>query len=489
MAKNTTRKTPWFLISCLGLVVLLRIPSLFEPYWYGDEGIYLTLGLAIKKGLVLYRDIHDNKPPLLYLLAALAGNVAWFRAILLNWMLISTIFFWKLINYLFPKQEKLAKISLLFFTILSSIPLIEGNIANAEIFLIGPIIAGFYTYLTAKKWWQYFLSGILFSTAVLFKMPALFDFCALFAFVVITLNKKKILPTISNSFILAAGFFVPLLISVAYFAFHNALGSYLSAAFLQNIGYLSSWKTGTMTSVGVTSKSGLLFRGIGVAVITFFLFIFRKKFSPAIILVFLWFLFSLFAALLSERPYPHYLLQILPPLSLLIGILFSKTAKIVKLLTLGLVVVLAANIILVSFWAYPVFGYYSNFIQYVSGSRDQRQYFAWFDPQVNQTYSVANFLLRRTATDEPIFIWGDEPFIYALSRRLPATRLTVAYHIVDFNGYGETIQELQKQKPRWLIVMSFEKRPFPELFEFLRTSYVFETNIGAANIFRRRSII
>ena len=190
-------KVPWFLLLCLGLVLVLRIPSLFEPYWYGDEGIYLTLGLAFKKGLIFYRDIHDNKPPLLYLLAAGAGNVAWFRAILLNWMLATTILFWQLLNRLFPKQEKLARISTLTFVILSSIPLIEGNIANAEIFLIGPIIAGFYTYLIAKKWWQFFLVGVFFSLAVLFKAPALFDFAALFAFVLITLDKKT-LPSTQN---------------------------------------------------------------------------------------------------------------------------------------------------------------------------------------------------------------------------------------------------------------------------------------------------
>ena len=47
----------------LAVVVLLRVPSLFEPYWYGDEGIYLTVGRSLRHGLALYRDVHDNKPP------------------------------------------------------------------------------------------------------------------------------------------------------------------------------------------------------------------------------------------------------------------------------------------------------------------------------------------------------------------------------------------------------------------------------------------
>src|SRR3990167_6055899 len=58
----------------LGVVVFLRVPSLFEPYWYGDEGIYLTIGRAMRGGMELYKEVHDNKPPLLYVVAAIAGG-------------------------------------------------------------------------------------------------------------------------------------------------------------------------------------------------------------------------------------------------------------------------------------------------------------------------------------------------------------------------------------------------------------------------------
>ena len=63
-----------WLVVVLCASVLLRIPSWFEPYWYGDEGIYLTIGQALRKGVILYSQIHDNKPPLLYMMAAVAGG-------------------------------------------------------------------------------------------------------------------------------------------------------------------------------------------------------------------------------------------------------------------------------------------------------------------------------------------------------------------------------------------------------------------------------
>ena len=37
----------WFLIIISVVFFFLRFPSLFEPNWYGDEGIYQALGLAM----------------------------------------------------------------------------------------------------------------------------------------------------------------------------------------------------------------------------------------------------------------------------------------------------------------------------------------------------------------------------------------------------------------------------------------------------------
>jgi len=478
-----------FLLLCLLLVAILRLPSLFEPYWYGDEGVYLTLGQAIRKGLVLYRDIHDNKPPLLYLLAALSGNVFWFRAILLGWMLTTTILFWKLIKNLFPKQEKLAEISLFTFSILSSIPLIEGNIANAEIFMIGTTIAGFYLYFIAKKWSQYLLAGIFFSLSVLFKVPAVFDFATILVFFLFIAKKKNYQLLITNYFFLIFGFIIPILITIIYFTSRNALSYYLNAAFSQNLGYLFSWRAGTMVARGLSSKIGLISRSGVLLVTTLLIFLLRKSLAKPFILITIWFLFSLFAAALSERPYPHYLIQVLPSFCLILGILLTSGRTVIKRLAFSLIVLLVAGLVVVQFWVYPVFGYYFNFLGFATHLKARAEYFAWFSPQVNQTYAVANFLVKHTQPDERIFIWGDEPYIYALSRRLPTGRYTVAYHIVDYNGYQETIETLTKNPPRWIIVMEEENRLFPGLFNFLNSNYLLEEKINSAKIFHRRSII
>src|SRR5665647_1501132 len=124
------------------IFLFLRLPSLFEPYWYGDEGIYLVLGQGIRKGLTLYTQIHDNKPPTLYYLAAIGQTVFGFRLLLMVFMALTVFLFYKLASLLLSAKK--TKIATLIFLILSSIPLIEGSIANAEVFMLLPTILGFY---------------------------------------------------------------------------------------------------------------------------------------------------------------------------------------------------------------------------------------------------------------------------------------------------------------------------------------------------------
>ena len=85
-------KYKYFLFLAI-IFLFLRLPSLFEPYWYGDEGIYLVLGQGIRKGLTLYTQIHDNKPPTLYYLAAIGQTVFGFRLLLMIFMALTVFLF------------------------------------------------------------------------------------------------------------------------------------------------------------------------------------------------------------------------------------------------------------------------------------------------------------------------------------------------------------------------------------------------------------
>jgi len=472
-----------FLLVILTLVFLLRLPSFFDPYSYGDEGIYLTLGEGIRQGLTLYREIHDNKPPLLYLLAAISGSLFWFRFFLLAANLTTIYLFSLLAKILFPAKVKVQKTALVIFALLSTLPLIEGNIANAEIFMILPIIGAIILFFKQKPSLKsYLFIGILFSLATLFKIPAAFDFAALFVFLVFFKTERKFLQRLKDSVILAFAFFLPILATFIYFWRQNAATYYFTAAFAQNLPYLSSWGGQAKSAV---PNPGLLIRALLVLGLSAGLWLKQKTINRPLIFVSVWFAFSIFATLLSGRPYPHYLIQVLPSFAFLAAIFLSKPQAREKFLSLLLLGVLFFSIIYFRFWGYPVFSYYQNFLAFAFGQKTQTEYFQNFSSKVPQTYELAEFITTHTAPNEKVFIWGDSPVVYALSHRLPPGRYTASYHIIDFGAQEETIDILKKETPRFIINLNDENRPFSQLETLISQDYALFKNIHQAQIFHR----
>ncbi len=464
------------------LAFCLQLPSLFEPYRYGDEGIYLTLGLGLRQGLVLYRDIYDNKPPLIYLVAALVGNQFWFRYFLLFWHLINVWLIFILAKKIF-KNELSAFAAALFFTIFSVTQ--EGNIANGEIFMIMPTTAAMLFLISKFKTKNYFLIGVLFSLGFLFKVPAGFTFLAAFTFLIFKTPKLKLTSAkLKNFFFLITGFsFLPLL-TVVYYWWQRALAIYLKAIFFQNLGYLSAW-AGEWQKPLFSLSSGFSHRGIILTLILILIFLTRQHLAKHFLFLILWFFFDLFAALLSGRPYPHYLLQVGPALSLLI-IWFFKGRKILeKVWIMGAIFLLIFAFWHYQFWSYPVWPYYQNFYQFLTGQKSKEAYFAFFGEQVNELYQVAKIIKSLSYPYENIFIWGDEPCLYIMSERLPPGRYTVAYHVVDFKGWQETLLALKENQPR-LIVKIKNSPNFEELDEFIKLDYFKVTELARTTIFLKK---
>lgn len=495
MEKRLTSKLTVLILILLS-VAALHLPNLFEPYWYGDEGIYLTLGMAVRKGLVLYRDIHDNKPPLIYWTAALAGTQFWLKFILMAWHLLTIVALYRLANLLLEKKSWAPVIAAWFFSIM--VILLEGNIANGEIFMILPVIGGMLTLTRIENFRNhnsdlkphlFLLTGFLFSMGFLFKVPAVFDFAALAVFYVFFLSTdlRGIISRIFNKniWLMVAGFLGPILLSLIYYATRGGFEPYLRSALLQNVGYLSSWKTGDDPAPGPFAVSGLMVRAIIllIGIIGLWGAGLKLKLSSKISLLSLWFLFALFGALLSARPYPHYLIQPAVPAALLLAALLTDKTKIARMVIGAQIIVGLAAYLYIGFWSYSVLPYYQNFVSWATGNKTQTEYFAFFGEQVNRAYKIAEYVRNTTSSDDKIFIWGDDPYIYPLSQRLPAGRYTVAYHVVDFNAYDETAAAITIKKPKVIVWLDNDRR-FPQLSAIISNNYVEAENIDGAAIFR-----
>lgn len=441
LGKLEQSKTFWILFIISFFFFLFRFPSLFEPYWYGDEGIYHVLGDGIREGKILYRDIWDNKPPLLYVTYAIF-NSDQFTIRLASSIagILSVILFFLLSRKLFT-EPKIQYLTTATFAVLFGLPIIEGNIANAENFMLAPIIAAAILILGQNKR-NYLIAGLLLSIAFLFKIVAIFDLLAFVLFIVF-IKKSKI----KN---LLTGFGLPIVLVMLYFLLNGAFQDFLKAVLSANISY-----------VGYGNKllipQGLLLIKIA-ALGLFSIFVIKNKgLAEKNKFILLWFGFSLFNAFFSQRPYTHYLLVLLPSFVLLTGLLFDK-----KLQRFILPIFLASLFLILTNFGYygKTIFYYQNFLAFVNGNKSVWAYNKFFDRRTLTDYELATYININTKPQDSIYVWGNNAQLYTLTNKIPPTRYTVAYHVSGNEGLKEIKAALEKAKPKLIIVMPY-MRSFP----------------------------
>jgi hypothetical protein len=297
---------------------------------------------------------------------------------------------------------------------------------------------------------------------------------------------KKIFSNIKTIIILTFAFLLPIAVWAIYFCLKGAFKPFLFASITQNFGYISSWSTGTQnaspTSGGIITRLFLLL----VAWISIYLLKTKKITSNKFSFLLFWFSATIFGALLSVRPYPHYLIQVLPPLILIIFEIFNFKDKKSQLLSLFSILFFVLILFRFKFYFYPVFRYYSNFYSYALHKKSVSDYKNYFGSQVNNTYKISEFIKNNTNPNDKIFIWGDEPYVYALSTRLPPLKYIVAYHIVDFNGYQLTMDKIKANLPKFILYYQMSNRPFPELDLFIKNYYYVAKTFDNTIIFKLR---
>lgn len=476
-------KAFWSLLIILPLFFLLRLPSVIEPYWYGDEGIYHVLGDAINNGRILYSEAWDNKPPLLYVTYALFHSDQFmirFASLISGILATLALFFLsqKLFNNL-----KASIITTALFTLLFATPYIEGNIANAENFILLPVIvAGFIVYILSQKENMHTLSilaGFLLGIAFLFKIVAFFDFAAFLLFWIIVSLPKKLSPStvqklpFKNFLLVIGGFLVPLFITIAWFASQNALPDFIRASFFGNIGYVG-WGNNFIIPHGF-----LILKVILLLLACIFLFIKRHSLSKSALFVFLWLSFALFSAFFSQRPYTHYVLVIIPSFCLLIGLFFATKKRHFQGFLLGSIM-LTFIAVMLSFNFYPLhktFLYYQNAFQFITGTKDVVAYQSFFDRKTPRDYEIASFIRNNTSPEDTIFVWGDSAQIYTLADKLPPGKYTVAYHVTqNKNGIAEVQEQITTQQPKYIIVLA-EAPDLPFRLPFYNNPYLINNTL------------
>jgi 4-amino-4-deoxy-L-arabinose transferase-like glycosyltransferase len=192
--------------------------------------------------------------------------------------------------------------------------------------------------------------------------------------------------------------------------------------------------------------------------------------QPRWALAALWLALTLSAALLTGRPYSHYMLQIMPPLAFVAALMAPhlrlswrpRFEHAAGLAVAGAFALLWAVIVTPAFQGNVAAmryakaeDYYANFALWAAGLRSDTSYNNYFDKRVNVLRRLETTLEQLGARDEKIYVWGELPWLYPLAEAEPATRYMTSFYVllipyVDMGLYFE----LDKANPRFIVVMS-----------------------------------
>lgn len=474
------------------LVLILRLPSFVMPHYYGDEEIYFVMGRAWRSGVPLYQAMFDHKPPLIYILAGIAPTMLAFRSMLAGLMILHTVLFYKLAKLIWGKTKPyLSYLSSLLFVLVTTLPTFEGLTVNAELLMMIPVTGAVLLLWTARadtgvRPYRYLLAGLLGGIGWLFKIPVAADMVAIGLYFFV-FKKKTLMEGVraicSWGFVAyTIAFVAPLLLTFVYYYLKGTGPDYLATVLTVNLGYVSSWSTSAYTFNPF--KSGLVVRGTVLAIYTLGLYIARKKLDTRFVLLALWLGFSLFGALLSGRPYPHYLQELAAPLTLLVPFVFV-IENVLGWVVIGTIVVVGILVQRdIKFWGYPTLPVYQTYFEYATGKITWPEYLGRFDNGA-RNYQVAKYLNERTIESDIIYVWGSDPTIYNLTNKLPSGgKYIVSFHVRDLKKYDYTMENLNKTQPKYIVILP-NSGEFDGLFSLIDHGYILAKEIENTQIYMR----
>src|SRR3981081_988831 len=150
--------------------LLIRIPTLSEPGWYYDEGVFTSVAWANSKGVTLYVGVFDVQPPgifwLVRLFLAAGENHLVVQLAVTAFAVASAVLTFAIARRWMDIWPSTLAGLLTGFGL--SLPAFNGNLLNVEIaalpFFLASLLAAF-----SSRYLMVFLSGALLAVALIFR--------------------------------------------------------------------------------------------------------------------------------------------------------------------------------------------------------------------------------------------------------------------------------------------------------------------------------
>jgi 4-amino-4-deoxy-L-arabinose transferase-like glycosyltransferase len=413
-----------FAIGILLLTTVIRLPSLIHPHAIDDEAVYSLVGNALADGGRPYVDAIERKPPLLFWTYAaifkVGGKYNWpfLHAVALLWVTATMAGLYLIGRRLFDPLTGL--FAALLYSLYQPWALFIDLAFNGEVVMNLPIVWAWVIALSESRSRfrpELLLSGMLLCAAFLMKQPAAIAAVPLGVYFLLPAYQRSRGLTFSGGVLQAAvlttGFFGSLALtglllwkqgilndavywiltnhSIPYIfwkkAFLHTL-SFSGACSVLLIGAAISWRNRETFWVGRSAERTAL-GGLVVA--------------------------SAIGAAAGARFYPHYYIQLIPPLAVLAAPVFARIFSSLDYRPLlGLLRPLTVGALL-------LFTFVGFSIAQWIGEISRRP------PTEAGTY-----IHTHSRPADRIFVWGQDPQIYLDAERLPACRFVVTFPLTGY---------------------------------------------------------
>jgi len=472
------------LILALGLV--LRLTFLHEPF-ERDEGAYAYLGQVILEGGIPYRDVLEIKPLGIYYIYAI--GIALFGATTESIRLFTACYSLVTGIVIFLLARKLAGpraglCAALLFSIYSSAPNMQASSSNTEVFMLLPLVLGAYFLFSSDGPHRHLylsLCSLSAAFALLIKSVALPQVVVLLCFGMVSKTGSRKLKEIVGNVI---SLMLPMILFAGglmlYLGINGVLNEFLYWNFVFPVKYIKADLTGNPASEAMRLIFPEFHLLLFLALPTVAWQLFRKRDREHLLLL-LWIFAAGLGVLLPGKFFPHYFIQLLPPLAIAAGI---GLGVLTRLRGKGSI---AAMVLVALLFFHSVYYDYKFYLVYTPEDVSIAQYSPIF---VNST-RLAEYIKERTLPSDYIFQWGMAMELYFLSnRRAPnkfLNNMLITWSRDPQSAVLEMAQSIDGKKPVYIYV-DYEWTDYtgwPELQSILTRSYVLEHEDFYGQLYRR----